>query len=108
MSPLWPIIEPSVTTLPGIHLCKKILLSKYNACKTKALPPSRGQTIVSKTDKKPLNDQTPREGAYLLMSPVHIPPTMDDASVWLSSSSLELITVIDHENYRCSWRYVSL
>ena len=33
---------------------------------------------------------------------------MDDASVWFSSSSLGLITTIDHKNYRCSWRYISL
>jgi hypothetical protein len=64
--------------------------------------------MVSKADKKPLDDQTPREGGHLLMSPVHIPPTMDDSSVWFPSSSLELITVIDHENYRCSWIYISL
>ena len=64
--------------------------------------------MVSKTDNKPLADQTAKEGEHLLMSPVHIPPTMDDASVWFPSSSLELITTIDHENYRCSWRYISL
>ena len=69
---------------------------------------SRRQTMVSKTNKKPLEDQTPKEGEYLLMSPVHIPPTMDDASVWFPSSSLEVITTVDHENYRCSWRYISL
>jgi hypothetical protein len=33
---------------------------------------------------------------------------MDDASVRFPSSSLELITVIDHENYRCSWKYIAL
>lgn len=33
---------------------------------------------------------------------------MDDSSVWFPSSSLEVITVVDHENYRCSWRYISL
>ena len=64
--------------------------------------------MVTKTDKKPLDDQTPKEGEYLIMSPVHIPPTMNDSSVWLSTTSLGLITVVDNENYRCSWRYVSL
>jgi hypothetical protein len=33
---------------------------------------------------------------------------MDDSSVWFPSSSLELLTVVDHQNYRCSWRYMSL
>jgi len=68
----------------------------------------RGKTMVTKTDKKPLDDQTPKEGEYLIMSPVHIPPTMNDSSVWLSTTSLGLITVVDNENYRCSWRNVSL
>lgn len=69
---------------------------------------SRGQTMVSKTEKRPLEDQTPKEGEYLVMAPVHIPPTMNDSSVWFSTSYLGLVTVVDHENYRCSWRNVSL
>lgn len=63
--------------------------------------------MVSKSNGKPLDDQTPKEGQHILMSPVHLPPTMDDASVWFPSSSLDIITLIDHENHRCSWRYVS-
>jgi hypothetical protein len=64
--------------------------------------------MVSKTDRIPLDDQTPKEGEYLMMSPVHIPPTMNDSSVWVSTTSLGVVTVVDHENYRCSWRNVSL
>ncbi|KZP33313.1 hypothetical protein FIBSPDRAFT_1036414 [Athelia psychrophila] len=64
----------------------------------------RGQIIVSpKSPKTPLSDQTPVNGAYLRMHPVHIPATMDDKSVWLASSSFERITALDHENFRCAW-----
>jgi len=68
----------------------------------------RCQTVVSKIDHQALEDQTLRPSEYVLMSPVHIPPTMDDSSVWVSTSSLALVTVVDHENYRYSWKYVSL
>lgn len=68
---------------------------------------SRGQTLVSASSQTPLPDQTPFLGAHILMKPVHIPPTMDDTSVWFPSSSLERITVLDHDNYRCSWVYIS-
>jgi len=63
----------------------------------------RGITVVSKTNRVPLDDQTLREGKYLLMSPVHVPPTMEDSSVWLPTSSFNLVTAVDHENYSCSW-----
>jgi len=67
----------------------------------------RGQAMVSKIDKTPLDDQMPKEGEYLMMSPVHIPPTMNDSSVF-STSSLGIVTVVDHENYRYSWINISL
>ncbi|KZP12881.1 hypothetical protein FIBSPDRAFT_897872 [Athelia psychrophila] len=69
----------------------------------------RALSIVSKdSSQTPLRDEVPTAGAHLLMSRVHIPPTMDDASVRSPSSSLERITVLDHENYRCAWVYISL
>lgn len=97
----------------GIPLCMNSLIHNFTLEDTLTLafvlpPPSRAQTMVSKTDNKPLEDQTAKEGEYLMMSPVHIPPTMDDSSVWFPSSSLEVITVVDHVNHRCSWRYISL
>jgi hypothetical protein len=33
---------------------------------------------------------------------------MNDSSVWFPSSSLEVITVVDHQNYCLAWRYISL
>ncbi|KZP04626.1 hypothetical protein FIBSPDRAFT_717871, partial [Athelia psychrophila] len=64
----------------------------------------RGQIIVSlKSPKTPLPDQTPVNGAYLRLNPVHINASMDDKSVWLSMSSSERISTLDHENFRCAW-----
>lgn len=65
---------------------------------------SRAQTLVSPTSSlTPLPNQLPTVGAHLLIFPVHVPPTMDDASVRFPSSALERITAMDHENYRCAW-----
>lgn len=33
---------------------------------------------------------------------------MDDASVRSPDSALELVTVVDHENYRCSWQAIMM
>ncbi|KAF7972271.1 hypothetical protein HWV62_18602 [Athelia sp. TMB] len=81
----------------------KILIDfpKYHEC--------RAQTIVSKdSSQTPLTDEAPTTGSHLLISRVHIPPTMDDASVRSPGSALERITVMDHENYRCAWVYIKL
>ncbi|PCH43154.1 hypothetical protein WOLCODRAFT_132673 [Wolfiporia cocos MD-104 SS10] len=51
--------------------------------------------------KKPLPDQTPHEGAYLLME-VHIPPT-EDRKHKPTSRPLEKITAVDHGSYRIAW-----
>ncbi|KII90105.1 hypothetical protein PLICRDRAFT_40307 [Plicaturopsis crispa FD-325 SS-3] len=60
----------------------------------------REQMIVDKS-KKRLDDQTPAEGKYLHITRVHIPPTMDH--VRFPSSAFEMITTVDHENYRVAW-----
>ncbi|KAG2757729.1 hypothetical protein P692DRAFT_20763691 [Suillus brevipes Sb2] len=60
---------------------------------------------VTDARKNPLPDETPREGSYLYIHPVHIPPTFDNK--WLPSSAFERITVLDHENYRTAWVYVN-
>ncbi|TFY53914.1 hypothetical protein EVJ58_g9174 [Rhodofomes roseus] len=59
------------------------------------------QVIVDGKTKKPLPDQTAREGTYLLMD-VHIPPS-PDASRPPTSRPLEIITAVDHTNYRVAW-----
>nr|GAT51175.1 predicted protein [Mycena chlorophos] len=62
----------------------------------------RNQTIISH-DGSPAPDQTPVEGKTILMSPVHLPPTMDQP-VWGGVHSTKVrITTIDHENYRAAW-----
>ncbi|KAF7978189.1 hypothetical protein HWV62_1398 [Athelia sp. TMB] len=67
-------------------------------------PFTRGQIIVASTSAKtPLPDQTPMNGSILRMYPVHIPPTMDDKSVWLASSSVERISALDDVNFRAAW-----
>lgn len=60
---------------------------------------------VTDARKNPLPDDTPREGSYLYIHPVHIPPSFDNK--WLPSSAFERITVLDHENYRTAWVYVN-
>ncbi|KAA1470125.1 hypothetical protein DENSPDRAFT_835847 [Dentipellis sp. KUC8613] len=65
----------------------------------------RSQTIVD-ASKRPLADQTVAEGQWLYMGTVHIPPTMDDTVS--SSSTMELITHVDHDAYRVAWVYKSL
>lgn len=73
-------------------------------------PPSdsyrRGQTI---TDKRgtPLADQTPEEGHYSRIAPVHLPPTMSDPGFFGKSSAFVRITNLDHENHRVAWDVAS-
>lgn len=68
---------------------------------------SRAQTITDKSGK-PLPDQTPAEGKYLLIDPVHLPPTMGEPSWFQKQSAWEIITTVDHENYRIAWANISL
>ncbi|EGO02924.1 hypothetical protein SERLA73DRAFT_176393 [Serpula lacrymans var. lacrymans S7.3] len=56
--------------------------------------------------KNPLADQTPSVGSYLLISPVHIPPTMSDK--WLPSSAFERITALDRDNFRVAWENIEM
>ncbi|KAG6836980.1 hypothetical protein H0H93_016933 [Arthromyces matolae] len=67
----------------------------------------RGQTITDKSGN-PLPDQTPAEGKYLLIAPVHLPPTMGEPGWFQTQSSWEMITTVDHENYRAAWRSIAL
>ncbi|KAJ7938362.1 hypothetical protein B0H13DRAFT_1587819 [Mycena leptocephala] len=62
----------------------------------------RGQTLVSKAGTA-LADQTPAANTLMLISPVHLPPTMGEPGFMQSHNTTVLITAIDHENYRASW-----
>ncbi|KAI0920567.1 hypothetical protein AcV5_010271 [Taiwanofungus camphoratus] len=62
--------------------------------------PSHAMTIVD-SSSKPLPDQTPREGVYLLME-VHIPPT-SDTSHKPTSRPLERISAVDPDAHRVAW-----
>ncbi|KAF8064013.1 hypothetical protein FPV67DRAFT_1420573 [Lyophyllum atratum] len=68
---------------------------------------SRGQTIVDKSKNK-LPDQTPAEGQYLLIAPVHLPPTMGEPGWFQEQSAFEIITTVDHENHRVAWANIAL
>jgi hypothetical protein len=68
---------------------------------------SRGQTIVDKSGNR-LPDQTPAEGQYLMIAPVHLPPTMGEPGWFQTSSAFEIITAVDHENYRVAWVNIAL
>lgn len=68
----------------------------------------RGQTIVD-WRRKPLADQTPAEGRYLKIGPVHLPPTMNEPTGWFKKFfAFERITVVDSENYRLAWANVEM
>ncbi|KAG6857014.1 hypothetical protein H0H87_010686 [Tephrocybe sp. NHM501043] len=67
----------------------------------------RGQTIVDKSGN-PLPDQTPAAGQYLLIAPVHLPPTMGEPGWFQKQSAFETITSVDHENFRVAWVYSAL
>ncbi|EPS98875.1 hypothetical protein FOMPIDRAFT_1031190 [Fomitopsis schrenkii] len=60
------------------------------------------QSYAEWLTKEPLSDQTPRDGAYMVMA-VHIPPS-SDPSRRPDSHPLEQITAVDHDNYRIAWR----
>ncbi|KAF9264466.1 hypothetical protein L218DRAFT_900239, partial [Marasmius fiardii PR-910] len=70
----------------------------------------RKQTIVEPSSRKPLDDQTPKVGAQMLLKPVHIPATFDPSSLWpwQFSSAYVKITYIDNENHRVAWRTTGL
>ncbi|KAG6906412.1 hypothetical protein DXG01_014065 [Tephrocybe rancida] len=67
----------------------------------------RGQTITNKSGD-PLPDQTPAEGQYLLIAPVHLPPTMGEPGWFQKQSAFEIITTVDHENFRVAWENIAL
>ena len=52
-------------------------------------------------------NQTPAEGKYLLIAPVHLPPTMGEPGWFQKQSAFEIISTVDHENYRVAWTNVS-
>ncbi|TFK79525.1 hypothetical protein K466DRAFT_505394 [Polyporus arcularius HHB13444] len=58
------------------------------------------QVIVDKS-KKPLEDQTPAKGKYLLMQ-THIPPTLDDSVS--TTEAFEQITHFDDVTHRMAWQ----
>ncbi|KDQ55901.1 hypothetical protein JAAARDRAFT_313538 [Jaapia argillacea MUCL 33604] len=62
----------------------------------------RAQAIVN-ADKTPCQDPTPAEGKHLLIY-ANIPPTMDKTPS--KPSAFEIITLVDNENYRISWRNI--
>ncbi|KAF8219088.1 hypothetical protein L208DRAFT_1418859 [Tricholoma matsutake] len=66
----------------------------------------RGQTIVDKAGNA-LSDQTPAEGQYLLISPVHLPPTMGEPGWFQTQSTSTTISTLDQENYRVAWIGIS-
>ncbi|TFK71528.1 hypothetical protein BDN72DRAFT_957966 [Pluteus cervinus] len=68
----------------------------------------RNQQLTDQS-RQPLPAQlqmTPNEGQHLLISPVHVPPTFSKPGLLQSQSAFEIITVLDHENYRCAWENV--
>ncbi|KXN83163.1 hypothetical protein AN958_01764 [Leucoagaricus sp. SymC.cos] len=66
--------------------------------------------VVTDSRKNPLPDQTPRVGSHLYMYPVHLPPTMDDASIGVFSrgSAFCILTALDHEDFKIAWRLSGL
>ncbi len=52
-------------------------------------------------NKNPLPDQTPVEGAYLVMK-VHIPPSLDDSIPTISA--FEQITHVQPDLHRVAWK----
>ncbi|KAL0061577.1 hypothetical protein AAF712_011604 [Marasmius tenuissimus] len=67
----------------------------------------RNQTIVDSKTGTPLAEQTPSVGVHVLMSPVHLPPTMRPSSElwpWQKNSTRIWINHLDKDNYRVAWR----
>ena len=71
------------------------------------VPNSRGQ-VVTDSSKQPLQSQTPAEGQYLYIYPVHLPPTMEKPGLFGESSAFVTITTLDHENFRVAWNTAGL
>lgn len=67
----------------------------------------RGQ-VVTDSSKQPLQSQTPAEGQYLYIYPVHLPPTMEKPGLFGESSAFVQITTLDHENFRVAWNTAGL
>ncbi|KAI0672203.1 hypothetical protein C8Q78DRAFT_733942 [Trametes maxima] len=61
---------------------------------------SRSQVITDE-NQKPLADQTPVEGAYLLMQ-VHIPATLNPAA--LNTTAFEIVSHLEPDTHRAAWR----
>ncbi|KAI0369266.1 hypothetical protein BV20DRAFT_946385 [Pilatotrama ljubarskyi] len=57
--------------------------------------------VITDKNEKPVEDQTPAEGKYLLMK-VHIPPTMDDSVP--TTSAFEIITHVEPDTRRVAWK----
>ncbi|KAJ7079973.1 hypothetical protein B0H15DRAFT_891017, partial [Mycena belliarum] len=63
---------------------------------------SRGQRLISASGAA-LADQTPKVGTKLLISPVHLPPTMGTPGFMQSHSVTVRVTTLDNENFRAAW-----
>ncbi|KIK65018.1 hypothetical protein GYMLUDRAFT_194831 [Collybiopsis luxurians FD-317 M1] len=65
----------------------------------------RSQSVLNNPNSTPLS-----VGHRILMNPVHLPPTMDDANVGFfgKNSTLVEVTVLDHENRRVAWRTANM
>lgn len=87
-------MEPICVWLPTPRI-----LAPSNSCR-------RGQTLVDKRGT-PLANQTPAEGHYVLIAPVHLPPTMSEPGFFGKSSAFVRITALDRENYRVAWNVAS-
>lgn len=62
----------------------------------------RGQRLISASGAA-LADQTPKVGTKLLISPVHLPPTMGTPGFMQSHSVTVRVTTLDNENFRAAW-----
>ncbi|KAI0649821.1 hypothetical protein C8Q79DRAFT_923301 [Trametes meyenii] len=64
----------------------------YGACRSQ---------VITDEKQKPLADQTPVEGAYLLMQ-VHIPATLNPAA--LNTTAFEIVSHLEPDTHRAAWR----
>jgi hypothetical protein len=64
----------------------------------------RNQTVTD-SRKNSLPDQTLQVGSHLHIYPVHLPPTLDDASVGIfgKNSAFCVVTTLDHEDFKVAW-----
>jgi hypothetical protein len=71
-------------------------------------PLTRSQILVESNGRTPLEDQTPRPGAHLLMT-AHVPATMDDSRLKFMQRTqpLEIIHRCSHEDYTLEWENLS-